>query len=222
MVGGAHTCIQALLDSVGQSGTLVVPAFSPAVLESEAGEATSDDANPGAAVFDPATTPTSLGAIPEAFRTWAGVVRSEHPHVSVCAKGVNAGKIVAPHDLAWGQGAGSPFERLYEMDARLLLLGVGFNRATLLHYAESRVPHGRRKTRHLPVGDGEWVDVPDVGDDLDTHFPAIGRAVLREGLANVGRVGEADCALVSSRLLVDRAVSFLSDALSVQGGIEPA
>jgi hypothetical protein len=40
------------------------------------------------------------------------------------------------------------------VDERELLLGVGFNCASLLHFAESRVPHGRRKTRRIrEVGD---------------------------------------------------------------------
>jgi aminoglycoside 3-N-acetyltransferase len=121
--------------------------------------------------------------------------------------------IVAPHELAWGQGAGSPFERLYELDAALLLLGVGFNRATFLHFAESRVPHGRRKTRRIPVDrDGErtWLPVPDVGDDLNTYFPRIGEEFLKTGRASTGLVGQAPSTLVSSRALVDFARDFLA------------
>ena len=120
-----------------------------------------------------------------------------------------------PHDPAWGQGQGSPFDRLYQLDSRLLLIGVDFNRATLLHYAESRVPHGRRKVRHIPdeAGDRRWITVPDVGDDLNTYFPQIGEVIRQEGLAAIGMVGNAECVLMSARALVDRAETFLSRAL---------
>jgi aminoglycoside 3-N-acetyltransferase len=219
---GPSTCVEALLDSIGLTGTLVMPAFSPAVSDPASwsdpllAPSDIDVARRQVESFNAATTPTSMGAIPETFRTWTGVVRSPHPQVSVCAKGVRADEIVALHDWEWGEGPDSPFQRLYEMDALVLLIGVGFNRATMLHYAESKVPFGRRKLRRIPRREGqarEWVEVVDVGDDLGAHFPDIGDVVRREELAVFGYVGEAECSLIPSRLLVNRAETYLSDAL---------
>ncbi len=222
VLGGAATVVRALVAALGDRGTLVMPAFSPEVsdparwpdrvLPAEWIER----ARAQVPAYDADTTPTSMGAIPEAFRRWPDVRRSPHPQVSVCALGPRAERIVAPHALAWGEGAGSPFERLADMDAGLLLLGVGFNRAALLHYAESLVPHGRRKVRRIPVGDGaerSWVEVPDVGDDLDTHFPALGAAFLAEGRARRGRVGGAEAVLASARDLTAFASRYLARAL---------
>lgn len=229
VVGGAESCIRALLQVLGPQGTLAMPGFS--------GE-TSDPADwtdpPFAPehlelvrdhvpVFEPAITPTlGMGAIAEAFRTWPGVVRSPHPQVSVCALGPLSERLCFPHDWAWGEGAGSPFERLCTLGGRLLLLGVGFNRATLLHYAESRVPHGRRKTRRFPARDAAgrryWAEAPDVGDDLNTHFPAIGQAARAAGLGAYGRVGAADCTLVEAAALADVATDYLSAALRPEAG----
>jgi aminoglycoside 3-N-acetyltransferase len=223
VLGGAQTCVRALLDAVGPTGTFVMPAFSPEVSDPAAWddprvcEVDIDYVWAQISVFDPTTTPTAMGAIPEAFRTWPGVLRSNHPQVSVCAIGPTAAAIVEPHQFAWGQGPGSPFERLYELDARLLLLGVGFNRATLLHHAESRVPHGRRKVRRFPVDEPSgrrWIEVPDVGDDLNTHFPAIGELVASGDIETFGMIGRPECALVPARRLVDIAQQFLFDALS--------
>jgi aminoglycoside 3-N-acetyltransferase len=223
VLGGAQTCVRALLRALGPEGTLVMPAFSGQVSDPadwpdlRFDAAFLELAREEVPVFHPETTPTAMGAIPETFRTWPGVLRGAHPQVSVCALGPRAAEIVEPHDWAWGEGAGTPFERLYAMDAQLLLLGVGFNRATLLHFAESRVPHGRRKVRRFPYvepdGSRGWAEVPDVGDDLNTHFPAIGEAVHAKGLATVGRVGQAPCSLVSARILVDFATDYLSAAL---------
>lgn len=97
-------------------------------------------------VFDPATTPTTMGAIPETFRTWPGTLRSVHPLESVCAQGPRAAEITREHPLAFSEGPGSPFAKLYDLDGRILLLGVGFNRCTALHFAESLVAKRRTTT----------------------------------------------------------------------------
>jgi aminoglycoside 3-N-acetyltransferase len=152
--------------------------------------------------FDPDATPTSMHAIPEYFRRWPGTPRGPHPQVSVCALGPLADGIVAPH----------PFQ-----DAGLLVLGVGFNRATLLHQAESLAPNRRDKVRHIPSGDGverRWVEAQDVGDDLNTRFPAIGNAYSAEGRARVGKVGAADAVLASAGDLVPSASAYLAEALA--------
>jgi aminoglycoside 3-N-acetyltransferase len=222
VLGGAQAVVRALIDVLGPDGTLTMPAFSPEVSDPASwgdrpfGSHDLELAQDQVPVFDIAVTPTSMGAIAETFRNWPGALRSTHPQVSVTARGPHAERIVTPHELAWGQGAGSPFERLYDYDAALLLLGVGFNRATFLHFAESRVLHGRRKTRRIPVdrdGVRTWLLVPDVGDDLNTYFPRIGEEFLEARHPSTGHIGQAPSTLVSSRALVDFATEFLSRAL---------
>jgi aminoglycoside 3-N-acetyltransferase len=225
VLGGAQTVVRALVESVGPRGTLVLPSFSPEVSDPACWETDTFENNifefvrTHVPAFDPAITPTSMGAIAETFRNWPGVVRSTHPQVSICAHGPMAERIIFPHEIAWGQGAGSPFERLYDLKSMLLLIGVGFNRATLLHFAESRVPYGRRKMQQIPIdkdGVRSWLAVPDVGDDLNTHFPRIGEELLAAGDATVGEIGHAKSVLASSRVVVDFAQAFLSGALQSQ------
>jgi len=228
VLGGAQAVVSALIEVLGPDGTLTMPAFSPEVSDPAIwgdrpfGDSHVELAQDHVPVFDLAVTPTSMGAIAETFRNWPGVLRSAHPQVSVTARGPLAERIITPHELAWGQGAGSPFERLYDFDAALLLLGVGFNRATFLHFAESRIPHGRRKTRRIPIdrdGVRAWLLVPDVGDDLNTYFPRIGEKILSGRHASTGLVGQAQSTLVSSRALVDFATDFLSRALEASGSV---
>jgi hypothetical protein len=65
---------------------------------------------------------------------------------------------------------------------------------TFLHFAESRVPYGCRKTRRIPTdrdGVRSWLVAPDVGDDLNTYFRWIGDEFVIVRHASVGFVGQA-------------------------------
>ena len=221
-VGGPVTVIRALLATLGSEGTLVMPAESPGVSD----PGSWSDARVKAEwhetirahlpVFDPLTTPTTMGAIPEAFRTFPGTVRSNHPLVSVCANGRFARTLTERHALAFCEGAGTPFERLYEMEAFTLLLGVGFDRCTSLHYAESLVPSRRTAESRFPIlRDGErvWVTVPDMAADHGTHFPVVGAEFTASRTIRAARVGGADAILFSTRELVDFAKSYFARVL---------
>lgn len=202
--GGPVTVIRALLETLGPAGTLVMPAESPA------------QSDPKQPVFDPRTTPTTMGAIAEAFRTFAETVRSNHPLVSVCANGRCAVEITRQHALAFCEGKGSPFEKLYELGAYTLLLGVGFDRCTSLHYAESLVPSRRTAVSHFAaMQDGRriWMEVPDMATDNGVHFPVVGAEFVRQRPVRAGRVGNADALLFSTRELVDFAAAYFKRVL---------
>ena len=203
--GGPITVIEALLDTLGPRGTLVMPAESPQL---------ADPTNH--AVFDPRTTPTTMGAIPEAFRSYPGTLRSNHPLVSVCANGQRAHEITAEHALEFCEGRGTPFEKLYELDAWTLLLGVGFNRCTSLHYAESLVPNRRTMISRFPMienGVRVWVERLSMGTDNGTHFPIVGQRFVERGQVHSGKVGRADALLFPTRALVDFAESYFREVL---------
>ena len=203
--GGPVTVIEALRQVLGPSGTLVMPAESP-----QLGNPATD------AVFDPRTTPTTMGAIPETFRSCPGTRRSSHPLVSVCANGPRAVEITAQHALEFCEGRGTPFEKLYELDAWTMLLGDGFNRCTSLHYAESLVPNRRTMISGFPIvenGVRVWVEKFSMGTDNGTHFPIVGQRFVDRGQVRSGNVGTADTLLFSTRALVDFAGSYFREVL---------
>ncbi|MCH9651801.1 MAG: AAC(3) family N-acetyltransferase [Deltaproteobacteria bacterium] len=222
VLGGAPTVVRAVLGALGSTGTLVMPAATPQCGEPTMGpDRSADESHLGEVrdhlpVFDPQTTPTSLGAIPETFRTWPGTLRSHHPLESICARGPIAQRIVRDHPLAFSEGPGSPFDKLYQSGARVLLLGVGFNRCTALHFAESLV--ARRRTMKIGFhvmepGGRTWVEVANVADDNDTHFPVVGDRYLEQGEAVVGSVGSAQAILFSMTSLVDFARDYFDKVL---------
>lgn len=221
-VGGPVTVVRALLEVLGSEGTLVMPAESPQM--SDPAGWNDDRVKPEwydairehLPVFDPQTTPTTMGAIAEAFRTYPGTCRSDHPLVSVCANGCRAAEITAEQSMEFCEGRGTPFEKLYDLDAFTLLLGVGFNSCTSLHYAESLVPGRRTSISRFPVienGRRIWVEKRDMASDGGVHFPEVGKRFVETGRVRVGRIGSAHSMLFSTRELVDFAIGYFREAL---------
>ena len=222
VVGGAPTVVHALLSVLGKSGTLVMPAATPHCADPATWsnprlpEAWLADVREHLPVFDARTTPTALGAICESFRNWPSTLRSDHPVESVCARGVAASTIVSEHPLAFSEGPGGPFEKLYKLNCQILLLGVGFNRCTALHFAESLVDRRRVKTLRFPLlenGQRVWMEVPNVADDNGAHFPTIGQEYVAEEGVRQGKIGDAASMLFPMRSLVEFAVRYFDDVL---------
>jgi len=192
--------VRALIEVLGKDGTLAMPAATPQCVEPDP-----------LTVFVTETTPTKMGTIAETFRTWPGTLRSTHPLESVCARGPLAAEVTSVHPLAFSEGPGTPFGRLHDCDSAILLLGVGFNRCTALHYAENLSKKRRTSRARFPTienGETVWIEVPNVADDNDRHFPSIGERYVAAGRAVRGNVGEATCSLFSMRDLVDFAVDY--------------
>lgn len=124
MKGGAEAVVDALMDAVSE-GTLILPSFNHGAPYDEG------------TVFDIRTTPTTNGAIPEAFRHRPGVFRSMNPTHAFAVYGRDAEQIASAHEAAPAMGEGSPIDYLYRHDGGVLLLGVGYTRNTFHHYVET-------------------------------------------------------------------------------------
>jgi len=122
--GGAETVIRALIEALHQ-GTLLMPALCWRYVNKDSPR------------FSVASTPSCVGAIPEAFRKYPGVVRSTHPTHSVCAYGVNGPKITSRHYMdRTPVGENSPFRLLPEYGGKILMLGCGLRPNTFMHGVE--------------------------------------------------------------------------------------
>ncbi|MDA0710624.1 MAG: AAC(3) family N-acetyltransferase [bacterium] len=126
VAGGAHTVINALLSVLGKRGTLVMPSFN----------------HRSASVYNPLTTPTTNGAIPDAFWRRPGVVRSLQPTHAIAAFGPRAEAICADHLATGVWTADSPISSLIHGGGYILSLGVDHNSSTAYHAAEVSVPCG--------------------------------------------------------------------------------
>ena len=157
-----------------------------------------------------------MGAIPELFRTRPAVHRSNHPVMSLAAWGQGAAALVAHHPVAWALGNDSPMGRFHDRDGSILLLGVGHNRKSSLHLAETRARHRRTRTRITPVQgpDGfAWESQPDVANGEGRLFPAIGADFEATGAVTIGSVGDADARLMRHQAMVGFATAWLDREL---------
>lgn len=104
--------IDALQESVGEKGTLLMPALT---YENASGEHR---------VFDSGSTPPCIGLLPTVFWKQPGVERSLHPTHSVCARGALAHRLSVGHQMDdTAVGPHSPFMQLAVVGGGLLFIG---------------------------------------------------------------------------------------------------
>ena len=218
--GGAQTVIEALTECVGPQGTVMMPAQSWKNLDPESGVHWQEPREWWQAIrdnwpaYDPDITPTNtMGAVAEMFRRWPGARRSAHPARSVAAWGRYADYLTRGHELSNIFGDGSPIGRLYELDAKVLLMGVGYDKNTSLHLADARAeyPGKRLVTEHSAVkvdGLRRWVAY-DTLEVTGEDFAQIGEAFEREHRVSRTICGSAGLRLMRQRELVDFAVAWI-------------
>ena len=221
VIGGPRGVIDALIAVVGETGLIGMPGFSSDAYDplealditvSDDRRARISDQVPG---FDKDRSNVAQnGAVAEGFRTWPGVVRSTHPTTSVLLYGADADSLAHPHDPhGWATGPDTPWGRLMTRpNMKILLIGVGWNRCSALHAAESLASHKRTKTRRFKHGmqdSGTWITAPDVADDLDRLFPLVGADWEREGAVIQGQLGDATCRVTDYADLVNFAANWI-------------
>ena len=187
VAGGAETVVDAFQAVLGDTGTLVVPTFTFA-------HGRADDP-----IFDPQQDRSEMGAITEAVRTHPDARRSCHLLHSVAALGAQAERITAVHGpSAWA--ADGPFWQLYELDARIVLLGVPYLRCTWFHVIEQLV---QVRYREWVVKNAWWRDDQGQQQPLPTliyrpkpgfagnDFNKLGASLEEAGRVEVRAVGNA-------------------------------
>lgn len=202
--GGADAVIDAMQAAVGHSGTIMMPAFT----------------FPPAEIFDPAGTPTTMGAISETFRSRPDVTRSIHPTHSVAIWGADRDRLAAAHETATALGLGSPVHLILEEGGDIILLGVGHWANSAVHVAEAiaRVPYldipysdqyAHVLRARLP--DGSLAQFPPKENPgCSINFTAVEQPLKEEGLITYYRDGGALVQRVSGRGLLTTIPRLLS------------
>ncbi len=145
--GGVEIYLDALQSILGPQGTIAVPTFNFSFARGER--------------YDPDQTPSvGMGAFAEYVRQRPEARRTHHPMQSVAVIGFHADDL-AERDTLSAFDSGSAFERLLELNFKVLLAGTGMRAVALVHYAEqrARVPYRYWKTFQGEVRQSSgWVE----------------------------------------------------------------
>lgn len=219
VIGGPRGLIEALIEVVGDCGLIGMPGFShdaydPATLvDADLSEEEHLHVRSQVPGFDPERSDVRQnGAVPEAFRRWPGVIRSNHPTSSVLLLGHDAAELATDHDpYDWATGPETPWGRLRDRPAmKILLIGVGWDRCSALHAAESVATHRRTILRDIRHGaNGTWIKAPDVEDDHGRLFLPAGKAWEETGAVITGKIGNAESRLTGYGTLVTFAADWI-------------
>jgi aminoglycoside 3-N-acetyltransferase len=224
--GGAQCVVAALIDAVGENGTLIMPTYASAddyVETLSRGE-----------VVDLRTARSVTGQITEVFRNLPGALRSSHPFSSCAAWGKHARYIVSDHHRdprIFHEG--SPIARFIELDGTLIGLGTGFGTISMYHCAEDLRSDFSLRTYGEPFL-GTYIDAEGnyVQRLLVRHDPAVSkyridyplgewiREQLREhfeqrGLVTRFEFGCADSWVMQARALFDEVVGLAGAGVTI-------
>lgn len=217
VIGAQRTIVEAMLDALGQGGTLMMPTFSgdnsdpaawrcPAVPPHRVKEI--EAATPA---YDRDITPArGVGTVAEYFRRYPGTIRSGHPQSSFAALGPRAGLLTMSPPPVLGEsqadmrfGPASPLGRLVKLKGKVLLLGAPRDTASLFHLTQHYMPGKRFEKRKAKINGG-WLRYDDIEYPCGWFCNGMG-ALVSAGVATVDRIGDAETVLFGAA----EAVKFL-------------
>jgi len=206
--GGAETLVDSFLDVLGAKGTLGVPTHT---LHFKGLIPTP---------YDASNSPSHVGAFTEVVRKHPAAFRSGHATHSSSAIGHKAEWLTANHMQENPVGYDSPIHRMYRENGKVLLLGVSQSTNTMLHLAEylSGVPYMKvpfnaawGPTTHF-IENGEVKTAETIEYmGCSAAFPLIEGILKRAGQIQYGKVGKANCQLMSAQTLVDQAIEIIRE-----------
>lgn len=205
VVGGADTVIDALLETVGREGTILMPTLTFSNVNSR---------NP---IFDVKRTPCVTGRIPEVFRNRPESKRSLHPTHSVAAIGAKAEYMTKDHEKSITPcSRNSPYGKLVALGGYILFLGVDLNYNTTFHAIEEwvNVPYlFADGIEQLIVIDenGNKIPVPSKRHRaIKYYFSKIEPLLLRKRIMRIGKIGKAIVRLVAARPMAELTMDVLT------------
>ncbi len=174
--GGAETVIQALQETVGTTGTVMMP------------------------------YPLGNATIARVFSGSPGVVRSFHPTHSVAAWGAKSEEFIKGHiNSPTACGRNTPYGRLVAADGYILLLGVDQDRNTTLHTVEdyADLPYlSDRRVEYTDQSGRKQVKVLKKYPGPHRNFIGVDRLLLEAGVMKIGKIGNAVARLIKSKQMV--------------------
>ena len=222
--GGAETVISAFLDVIGAEGTLVFPTLVQ-----------QDFAN--AYKTWHMDKPSDVGYLTEYFRKREGSLRSDQATHSVAACGKYAAYLTETHGHTHKRfgnmgdtpfSADSPWQKMYQMDAKTVLLGVDERKITFRHLAEymyieeclNAISHLPEKRQEMEEGLEHFCHQPGAWPNV--YSVRVFNEMKKEGIVIPQTTcGDAVVTAISSKFFVDYIMNmFHTENREVIGGPE--
>ena len=206
--GGVPTVINALLETVGNEGTVMVPTLT--------GKYTDDKYNPP--IFDVRKTPCWTGKIPENFRHMPDAKRSLHPSHSVAAMGSRRDELLFGHETGGSPcDKRSPYFKNAMLDGYVMLIGVDQESNTTIHCCEEAadVPyHLQKDFTQINIVDysGKEISMRNRLHDWykpPTDFNKFDDLFLTHGIMKKVKIGNSDIRLMKAKDMLEFSVDLL-------------
>lgn len=195
---GADTVLDALMEYM-KEGLLVFPTHTWSYINGQ---------NPKYYVED---SKVCVGILPELFRRRNGVVRSLHPTHSVAAFGKGAEEFVCGNELFDTPCARqSPWGKLLDEDAEIMLIGVDLRRNTFIHGVEewADIP-GRltdeKEMLYVVTKNGDEIKVPSRrhSGHWSENFDKVDDLFVKHNVMRKGRFGDSRVRICKAQAMTD-------------------
>ncbi|MEM2944836.1 MAG: AAC(3) family N-acetyltransferase [Thermoproteota archaeon] len=197
--GGEETLIDALLESVGEDGTIVVPTITGQIFDSPE--------NPPSYSKD---KPCWTGVVPETLRKRGEACRSRHPTHSVAAIGKMARRIIEGHeDAETPCGRGTPYLKIAEIGGKILFIGASLESNTSFHTVEELA-----KIYYHLQPEPTCCRIEINGDVIEKRcflhaygtpraFEEKEKELVEQGVARIGYIGRARSILMGAKKMIE-------------------
>lgn len=196
--GGAETVVDTFMEYFSE-GLFMTPAHTWAQMSENY------------SVFDPKEEPACVGIIPNLFLKRPGVMRSLHPTHSIAAYGKEASEYIqGEENCNTPCTPGGCWDRLREVEAKILLIGVNHIRNTFIHSIEEVYNVPERLTAiptlfQIKMSNGSLKNVnmyrhynPHTAH-ISESYDKLTQAFYDTGAAQKVKLGDAECILCDAR-----------------------
>lgn len=219
VIGGAQTIVDALIECVGYDGTIaMVNDFSnytdpshwvnpPISVELE------DKVRKNMPVLDKRASESVSGAVVDNLRRRVGATASFGVPTGYVAWGKYARLICSRQPLHFGLGDGSCTSHLYDLNAYVLLLGVDYDKCTMMHLAEYRSNYRPIIVEGVMVeAENKKVYKKYLNCDIDSDiFNEIGAFLEHKNQVKKVRIAGSVCRFFNGKDAVDFACEYLEN-----------
>ncbi len=189
------TVYEAIKDSVGDNGTIIMPTFTYSFCNGE--------------IYDIVATPSTVGILTEYFRKQSDVYRTIHPIFSVGVWGKHRDTFMDISKDSFGQD--SVFGKLHKLKGKIIFLGAPFQSCTYIHYIEQMhgIPYRYMKTfdGEIQKGDVKYRDKSTffVRNEENVIFETnrLEEYLLENGFMKEVHLGNGRILMIKSEILFD-------------------